>query len=99
MTYDYELALIKETFTQNENGFKVPTEAKNIVLCGIKSIGRTEFYKAATAGLSPAIIFVIHGYEYNGEEKLEFEGNKYKVIRTFATNFEEVEITAEKVIG
>lgn len=99
MTYDYELSLIQQSYTEDEIGNQVPVESKTIILCGLKSVGRTEFYNAAVAGLKPELIFVAHNYEYNGEKQVEFEGNKYNVIRSYSTSFEEVELSCERVIG
>jgi hypothetical protein len=53
----------------------------------MKSIGRTEFYNAATNGLKPEYILVVHPYEYNGETYIEFSENespkqRYRVIKT-----------------
>ena len=97
MTYDHELILIGHIYEEDEWGNQVPVETRKPVLCNIKSIGRNEFYNAAMNGLKPSIIFVIHGYEYEGEQEVEFEGEIYKVIRTYATGFEEIELTCEKV--
>ena len=97
MTYDSELTLIKLEFIEDEIGNQTPIETRKTVLCNVKSVGRNEFYSAATAGLRPSIVFVMHGYEYNGEQQVEFEGVRYKVIRTYSTNFEEVELTCERV--
>lgn len=97
MTYDHELTLIGQTYTEDEIGNQIPVETETVVLCGLKSVGRTEFYNAAATGLKPELIFVIHGYEYKGEQIVKFEGTRYRVIRTYATDFEEVELTCEKV--
>lgn len=97
MTYDNELVLIAQEFTEDEIGNQVQIETRRTVLCNVKSVGRNEFYSAATSGLKPSIVFVIHGYEYNGEQKVEFEGVKYNVIRTYSTDFEEIELTCERV--
>lgn len=99
MTYDNELILIGYTIDYDEigQGIKKPTEKK--ILCAIKSVSRNEFYAAAQAGLKPEITFIIHAYEYNGEKEVEFEGEKYKVIRTYMKDFEEMELVCEKVIG
>lgn len=97
MTYDNELTLIKQEFIEDEIGNQIPTETRKTLLCSVKSVGRNEFYSAATAGLRPSIVFVIHGYEYDGEQSVEFEGIRYKVIRTYSTDFEEMELTCERV--
>jgi SPP1 family predicted phage head-tail adaptor len=99
MTYDHELVLIAQGFVSDEIGNQIAQETRKTVLCNVKSVGRNEFYSAATAGLRPSIVFVIHSYEYNGEQKVEFEGTRYSVIRTYATGFEEMELTCEKVTG
>ena len=97
MTYDHELILIGQVYEEDEWGNQVPVEARKPVLCNVKSISRNEFYAAAQTGLKPEITFVIHGYEYNEEKEVEFEGEKYKVIRTYMKDFEEIELTCEKV--
>lgn len=97
MTYDYELALIGQGFDEDEIGNQIPVETKTPILCGLKSVARSEFYNAAANGLRPELVFVVHNYEYSGEQFVEYEGNRYKVIRTYAVNFEELELTCERV--
>jgi hypothetical protein len=98
MTYDYELTLINQTYIEDEIGNQTPTEIKTVVYCGLKSIGRTEFYNAFANGLKPELIFNINKFEYSGEQLIEFESKKYKVIRTYSNDFEKIELTCEKVI-
>jgi SPP1 family predicted phage head-tail adaptor len=95
----HELTLIKQSYTEDELGNQISVEVKSSVFCDVKSVGRTEFYSAATTGLKPEIIFVIHTYEYDGETVVEFEGKKYSVIRTYSASTERMELTCEKVLG
>lgn len=99
MSWSNELILIQKTYDFDEIGNQVEAEVKTTVFCDIKSVGRSEFYSAATTGLKPEIIFIVHNYEYNGENQVEFENKKYNVIRTYTRNEEEVELTCEKVLG
>ncbi|MDO3680563.1 phage head closure protein [Paenibacillus ehimensis] len=99
MTYDYEVTLIGQTFEEDEIGNQIPVETKMAILCDKKSASRSEFYNAAAAGLRPEFVLVVHAYEYSGEQVVEFEGSRYRVIRTYATGFEELELTCERVIG
>lgn len=94
-----ELILISETFEFDDIGNQVPIESKKEIFCNVKSVSKNEFYNAATAGLKPSLVFIIHSYEYGNEEKVEFEGVVYNVIRTYIVNSEELELTCEKVIG
>ena len=97
MTYDNELILISETVTQDEIGQEIKTPTQTSILCGLKSIGRNEFYSAAQVGLKPSLIFIVHKYEYSGEIKVLFENQEYKVMKTYSTGNEELELTCERV--
>lgn len=99
MTFDHELALISQTITEDEIGNQIPVETRKTILCKVKSVGRSEFYGAATAGLRPERVFVIHGYEYEGEQEVEFQGERYRVVRTYSVSFEETELTCERVVA
>ena len=99
MTYDHELTLITQIMTEDEIGNQIPVETKKDILCGLKSIGRNEFYSAAATGLKPEITFIVHAYEYSGQRKVEFEGVPYNVIRTYEPSFEELELTCERTIS
>ncbi|TCN00858.1 SPP1 family predicted phage head-tail adaptor [Paenibacillus sp. BK033] len=99
MTYDYELTLIGETISDDNIGNQIAAETPTVILCGLKSVARNEFYNAAANGLRPERVFVIHNYEYSAEQLVEFEGERYKVIRSYAVGSEELELTCEKVLG
>lgn len=98
-TFDHEVTLITKTFEDDDIGNQIPAEKKITILCDEKSIGRNEFYNAAAAGLKPSITLVIHAYEYEGQQTVEFKGVRYKVMRTYQVDFEELELTCERVIG
>ena len=96
-----ELTLIQEpTITYDDIGNPIESEPiETIIFCEVNSISRNEFYNASMAGLKPSIVFTIHSYEYNDEEKIKFNEKDYKVMRTYLKNTEEIELTCEKVIG
>ena len=97
--YNHELTLIKQVVAEDELGNQTTIEEEKTLLCKLQSIGRNEFYSASTAGLKPEKIFVIHGYEYNYESLIEFEGKRYSVIRTYANDFEEMELVCERKVA
>jgi hypothetical protein len=104
MTYDNELTLLSSTITYDDIGNPIQEPIEVNILCGVKSIGRTEFYNASANGLKPEYIFVVHPYEYSGETYVEFSEDsspkqRYKVIKTYKKDMEELELTCEKVIG
>jgi hypothetical protein len=95
VTYDYELNLIQKGAGYDDIGNPITVENLVPILCGKKSIGRTEFYDAAANDLKPVIIFEIHAYEYSGETEVEFEGKRYTVMKTYEVDFETLELTCE----
>jgi len=96
--YDHELTLLGVGYIQDDIGNEIPSdEVPRKVLCKVESVGRNEFYSAASSDLRPEIVFTIHKYEYENERKVKFEGQKYSVIRTYAQGIEEIELTCERV--
>lgn len=95
--YNHEIELLGKGYTVDELGNQIPSDVKKRVLCKVDSIGRSEFYSAATSNLKPEIVFTIHKYEYENERKVIFEEQQYSVLRTYATGFEEIELTCERV--
>ena len=53
------------------------------VLCHVRSVSRSEFYKAGRNGLNPALLFVVFGAEYQDETILEYRGQRYAIYRTW----------------
>lgn len=99
MLFSNELILINNVFSFDDIGNQISEEERIEVFCNVKSITRAEFYNAATTDLKPSITFVVHLFEYNNEEKVEYEGVQYRVIRTYIANTEEIELICEKVLS
>lgn len=99
-TYSEPLTLIKVTQGSDDLGNWSPGEEDpRVVLCDVASVGRSEFYAAATSDMNPEIVFKLNKYEYDNERLCEYEGVRYRIIKTFKDNstFEEIELTCEKV--
>lgn len=95
-----EITLIKETFKKDEVGNQMIDETiENVVLCDVKSTRQSEFYQAAQSNFRPEKIFIVHTYEYNNHQKVEFENVTYNIIRTYEKNYEELELICEKKAG
>ena len=92
-----EITLINITYEEDSIGQEVEVETETKLFCNIKSINQSEFYQAAQAGLRPSITFIIHLYEYEGQKKVKYKGLEYKVLRTYSSGFEEIELICERV--
>ena len=106
MTFDHEIKLISITYTENEIGDSIPDETDKAILCGIRSIARSEHYAAAAHGLRPEIVFVVNRHEYEGQRLVEFNLERYTVIRTYMpgkakdiSDFENLELVCQRVVG
>lgn len=77
--------LIKETKNGRDRyGNPIVERTEREVFCQAYSVNRSEFYSAANAGLNPQLVIRLSDYlEYDGEKLVEFEGERYSVIRTY----------------
>lgn len=105
--------LILETVlghTTNENGFKESElTAQTEVFCAVKSVGRTEYYKAAKNGIKASNIFVVNKDDFDAAAGVNKEGKKvkpsrviyndtvYLICRSYAEVFGDLELTCEEV--
>ena len=99
MSYDYELILVNPGgIIEDDLGNQIPVEPSTLpVLCRLQSVGRNEFYNAAANGMRPEMVFIIHALEYSGQQVVKYNGITYRVIRTYQTDTEEIELTCERV--
>ena len=77
-----------------------PTETKRTVYCTVKSIGMQEAYQAMGIGLNPELKVVLaHDFEYEGESLCELDGVRYRILRTYITVEDGIELTLQRVAG
>lgn len=87
------LNLISTQQSVDDYGDLLTVETPRRVFCRVESIGTKEFYQAAATGLKPEIKFVMADYfDYNGEQLIDYQGTRYRVLRTYRTG-QELEIT------
>ena len=67
------------------------------VYCTVRSVGRSEFYNALNAGVQPEWVFVLTlAEDYQGERIVRYHGQKLRVVRTYVTSDDGIEITCER---
>lgn len=80
----------------------ISEEGTRTVFCSLRSIGQKEFYEAQAMDFYPEMKFLLTDYlDYNDEQLVEYNGKRYRVLRTFRTG-QELELivtraTAEEV--
>lgn len=80
---------VYSTTTTDEYGDPIVSETTSLVYVGVKSVTRSEFYTAQTAGFDPQIVFMLSDYlDYHGESFVDYQDQLYKVIRTYRKGIE-----------
>ena len=73
------------------------TETARTVYCTVQSVSRSEFYNALNAGVQPEYVFVLAlAEDYQGERVVRYKGQKFRVVRTYMTSDDGIEITCER---
>lgn len=66
------------------------------VFCGVRSIGMKEFYSSHSTDFRPELKLVLADYlDYNGETLADFNGERYRILRTYRVG-QELELTLER---
>lgn len=82
--YNEVIKLISESKSTDAYGDTVIQETERTVFCKVASIGQKEFYQSQAVGLKPEIKFVLSDYfEYQNELVCEYNGERYKILRTY----------------
>ena len=83
------LILIQQTQGVDEYGDPTITETRREVFCDKASIGQKEFYQAHAVGLQPEMKLVLADHlDYNGEQLVEYDSQRFRVLRTYRTGLE-----------
>ena len=73
------------------------TEQAREVMCTVKSVSRGEYYNALNAGIHPTYVFYLTlAEDYQNERVVRYQGLKYRVVRTYLTDDDGIEITVER---
>ncbi|HEM4977767.1 TPA: phage head closure protein [Streptococcus suis] len=92
--WNHEITLIAKKITGKDKlKQNITEEVKTVLLCRKKSITRSEFYQANQAGIRPSLVVDIHSFEYDNQELAEFEGKRYRILKTYPADLETLELT------
>lgn len=93
------LELISVTYEENEIGDNIKVKVYTEIFGERKSIKQSEFYQAQATGLKPEFKFEINSFEYNNETHARYDGKEYRILRTYQTGIDKLEITLEGVVN
>ena len=101
MEYSEIIYLIRENLGEDDIGNTITTSLTSQKCYAKKqSVKTNEFYNASMVGLTPSCEFVIKRLNYNGEDELEWNNTRFKVIRTIdPKNKFDIVLVCSKKIG
>ncbi len=68
---------------------------KTKVFCQVVSVNQTEWYEGSRKGLNPQYRFTVFRYDYNGQERVEYNGEIYTIYRTYVDRNETIDLYTE----
>lgn len=91
-------SLIAVTKIPDGSKHYITEETATEVFCSV-SIGvtRSEFYEAMKAGIKLTATFEVYEDDYTGQELLEHNQTRYRVLRAFPTGYGTLELSCEEV--
>lgn len=93
------LILLKQTIQNDLIGNQIATETSKEVFCSVLPINQNEFFRARAEGINPTKKFEIFFADYEGEELLEFEGQKYVIYRVYDREDDITELYCQRKLG
>lgn len=101
MEYSEIIYLINLVKTEDEIGNYVSSSETRIKCYAKKQSVKTgEYYNAVQVGLNPNCEFVVKRLNYNGEEELEWNNERYQILRTIdPKNKFDIVLVCSKRIG
>lgn len=98
MAWEHDVTLIsRKQVDEDELLQPIFEEQKEEIACNKRSLTRSEFYFAAQADMKPSMVLEVHSFEYKNQNYLEFNGKRYKVLKTFDKSPEIIELTCEAI--
>lgn len=94
-----DINLISRTFTSDTIGQQVATETIKTVVAELKSINRSEWVAAHQVGYNPVVTAIISAFDYNNEEIVEINSERYVVYRTYSRKDDYIELMLRKKVG
>ena len=101
MEYSEIIYLMSEVLEEDEIGNTITSSStSNKCYAKKQSVRTNEFYNASMVGLTPSCEFIIKRLNYNGESELEWNNDRYEIIRTIdPKNKFDIVLVCSKKIG
>lgn len=94
------ITLVSRTKTQDANGvWRAGEETRRDVYCQVESVSRAEFYAGGENGMRPEYRFTMFFGDYQGEQRVIYNGVAYAVYRTYHGRTDDLELYVQREVG
>lgn len=95
-----DISLISRSYASSDTiGQQVATETAKTVVAELKSINRSEWVAAHQIGYNPVVTAIVSAFDYNNEEIVEIDSERYVVYRTYSRKDDYIELMLRKKVG
>lgn len=93
------ITLVSKTYTYDDIGQAIATEAFKYPFAWVRSASRREVDEALD-GIAREYVFDVRISEYSGEDELEYKGIRYTIYRTYVNTVSGIiELYTERRVG
>lgn len=96
---DGVITLLSSQIIKDQYGVEKEILTPREVFCKINSVTRAEFFNGGRNGLNPEFRFDVFALDYEGEQSLLFNGQRYAIYRTYANGSDTIELYVERKGG
>lgn len=89
--------LVAITKEPDDDGYKAEHKELTEVFVDVQSVKRSEFYAARQSGIKIDLVFLVRAVDYSGEERVEFDGKTYAVVRAYTKAGEIYELNCSEI--
>lgn len=75
----------------------LPTE--KMIYVQVTSVSSSEWFEGGRNGLNPELRFITNRFDYNGEEVIKYNGDLYRIYRTYVAKNDTIELYCERRKG
>lgn len=91
--------LIAEQFFPDEKGVLRSLKTESMIYVQVTSVSSSEWFEGGRNGLNPELRFITNRFDYHGEEIIRYNGNYYRIYRTYISKSDSIELYCEKRKG
>lgn len=91
--------LIDTKTVTDPDGYRQEIKTESLVYVDVQSVKRGEYYCGRQAGVELAVSFVLRACDFGGQRLIEYDGKRYRVVRTYTKDGELLELNCAEERG